>query len=147
VAVWLCGSLAVFALWCVRWRRIAAMARQAMPLTEGREIEALRGLEDAGLATPIEIRLSRSTLEPGIFGITTPILVWPEGISERLDDAQLQAVIAHELWHVRRRDNLAAAFHMLVEAIFWFHPLVWWLGTRLVEERERALRRRSAGVR
>ena len=94
--------------------------------------------EDAGLATPIEIRLSRSTLEPGIFGITTPILVWPEGISERLDDAQLQAVIAHELWHVRRRDNLAAAFHMLVEAIFWFHPLVWWLGTRLVEERERA---------
>jgi bla regulator protein blaR1 len=138
VAVWLCGSLAVFALWCVRWRRIAAIAQQAMPLTEGREIEALRGLEDAGLATPIEIRLSRSTLEPGIFGITTPILVWPEGISERLDDAQLQAVIAHELWHVRRRDNLAAAFHMLVEAIFWFHPLVWWLGTRLVEERERA---------
>jgi bla regulator protein blaR1 len=138
LAVWFCGSLAVLALWCVRWRRIAAMAQQAMPLTKGREIEALRGLEDAGLATPMEIRLSRSTLEPGIFGITTPILVWPEGISERLDDAQLQAVIAHELWHVRRRDNLAAAFHMLVEAIFWFHPLVWWLGTRLVEERERA---------
>ena len=138
LTVWFCGSLAVLALWCVRWRRIAAIAKQAMPLTKGREIEALRGLEDAGLATPIEIRLSRSTLEPGIFGITTPILVWPEGISERLDDAQLQAVIAHELWHVRRRDNLAAAFHMLVEAIFWFHPLVWWLGTRLVEERERA---------
>ena len=138
VAVWLCASLAVFALWCARWRRIAAMAQEAMPLTQGREIEALRVLEDAGLATPIEIRLSRSTLEPGIFGITTPILVWPEGISERLDDAQLQAVIAHELWHVRRRDNLAAAFHMLVEAIFWFHPLVWWVGTRLVDERERA---------
>jgi bla regulator protein blaR1 len=138
VAVWLCGSVAVFALWCVRWRRIAAIAKQAMPLTKGREIEALRGLDFAGLTTPIEIRLSRSTLEPGIFGITTPILVWPEGISEGLDDAQLQAVIAHELWHVRRRDNLAAAFHMLVEAIFWFHPLVWWLGTRLVEERERA---------
>ena len=39
---------------------------------------------------------------------------------------------------MRRRDNLAAAIHMLVEAIFWFHPLVWWLGARLVEERERA---------
>ena len=39
---------------------------------------------------------------------------------------------------MRRRDNLAAAIHMLVESIFWFHPLVWWIGRRLVEERERA---------
>ncbi len=52
--------------------------------------------------------------------------------------AQLEAIFAHELSHVRRRDNLAAAIHMLVEAIFWFHPLVWWLGARLVDERERA---------
>jgi len=49
-------------------------------------------------------------------------------MSEHLDDAQLETVIAHELWHVRRRDNLAAALHMIVEAIFWFHPPVWWLG-------------------
>lgn len=35
-------------------------------------------------------------------------------------------------------DNLAAALHMLVQALFWFHPLVWWLGSRLVDERERA---------
>src|SRR5204863_9231542 len=49
-----------------------------------------------------------------------------------------EAVLANELWHVRRRDNLAAAIHMVVEAIFWFYPLVWWLGARLVEERERA---------
>jgi len=40
--------------------------------------------------------------------------------------------------HVRRRDNLASAVHMLVEAIFWFHPLVWWIGARLIEEREHA---------
>jgi uncharacterized protein (TIGR03435 family) len=39
---------------------------------------------------------------------------------------------------VRRRDNLAAALHKLVEAVFWFHPLVWWVGARLIEERERA---------
>ena len=67
-----------------------------------------------------------------------PVLLWPEGLSERLDDAHLEAVIAHELCHVRRRDNLAAAIHMLVEAVFWFHPLVWWLGARLIDERERA---------
>ncbi|HEX7362621.1 MAG TPA: M56 and DUF3738 domain-containing protein, partial [Bryobacteraceae bacterium] len=51
---------------------------------------------------------------------------------------QLNAILAHELCHVRRRDNLFAALHMIVEAIFWFHPLVWWIGARLVEERERA---------
>ena len=62
----------------------------------------------------------------------------PEGITKHLSPAQLEAVIAHEMCHVRRRDNLTAAMHMAVEAIFWFHPLVWWLGARLVEERERA---------
>jgi bla regulator protein BlaR1 len=50
----------------------------------------------------------------------------------------MEAIITHELCHVRRRDNLTAAVHMLVEAVFWFHPLVWWVGARLVDERERA---------
>ena len=67
-----------------------------------------------------------------------PVLLWPEGLSEKLDDRHLEAVIAHELWHVRRRDNLWAALHMLVEAVFWFHPLVWWIGAHLIAERERA---------
>ena len=46
--------------------------------------------------------------------------------------------MAHEIEHVRRRDNLTAAIHAFVEAIFWFHPLVRWMSTRLIEERERA---------
>jgi bla regulator protein BlaR1 len=139
IAIWLGGFLTVLGGWCVRWRRISAEVQKATLLVQGREAEALRGMErGAGITSPVELRLSRSTLEPGIFGILRPVLLWPEGISQRLDDSQLQAVIAHELWHVRRRDNLAAVFHMLVEAIFWFHPLVWWLGARLFEERERA---------
>jgi uncharacterized protein (TIGR03435 family) len=55
-----------------------------------------------------------------------------------LTPAQLAAVISHELCHIRRRDNLTAVLHMTVETIFWFHPLVWWIGARLVDERERA---------
>ncbi len=77
-------------------------------------------------------------LEPGVFGILRPVLLLPEGITDRLTPAQLEAVIAHELCHVRRRDNLTAAIHMVVETVFWFHPLVWWIRARLVEERERA---------
>jgi hypothetical protein len=52
--------------------------------------------------------------------------------------AQLEAILAHEMCHVRRRDNLTFALHMLVETLFWFHPLVWWIQGRLVEERELA---------
>ncbi len=73
-----------------------------------------------------------------MFGIFRPVLLVPEGIAERLTPAQWEAILAHELCHVRRRDNLTAAIHMAVEAVFWFHPLVWWIGKRLVDERERA---------
>jgi uncharacterized protein (TIGR03435 family) len=138
-AAWLCGFVVVLCVWGLRWRRVSAAMRDAGPLQEGREVEALRRLERVGgVRKRIEMLVSRTTLEPGIFGIVRPVLIWPEGISERLEDAHLEAILAHEVWHVRRRDNLAAAIHMVVEAIFWFHPLVWWLGARLIEERERA---------
>src|SRR5262249_37747639 len=52
--------------------------------------------------------------------------------------AQLDTIIAHELCHWHRKDNLTAAIHMLVETLFWFHPLVWWVGSRMLTERERA---------
>ena len=91
-----------------------------------------------GLRRPIDLVFSAAMFEPGILGISKPVLVLPSGISERLSDAQSEAILTHELRHVCRRDNLAAVVHMLVEAIFWFYPLVWWLGSRLVDERERA---------
>jgi len=62
----------------------------------------------------------------------------PEGLLERLTPAQSQTIITHELCHVRHRDNLIASIHMFVETVSWFHPLVWWIGKRMVEERERA---------
>jgi bla regulator protein BlaR1 len=139
LVTWLCGFVMVTCVWCVRWSRISRATREAVPLRAGREVEALLRIGCiTGRQQRIELLLSRASLEPGIFGIVQPVLVWPEGISERLDDAHLEAILAHELWHVRRRDNLVATMHMVVEAIFWFHPLVWWLGARLVEERERA---------
>jgi bla regulator protein blaR1 len=138
-AIWLAGFLSVLILWTVRWFRITSAARHAEPLSDGREIAALRRIERIfGMRIPIAFLQSRASLEPGIFGILRPVLIWPEGISQHLDDSQLESVLAHEVWHVRRRDNLFAAIHMLVEAVFWFYPLVWWIGARLIDERERA---------
>jgi beta-lactamase regulating signal transducer with metallopeptidase domain len=48
---------------------------------------------------------SPDRLEPGVFGIRKPILLLPEGIDDRLTAGQLQSILAHELCHVRRRDQ------------------------------------------
>ena len=121
--VWACGFLGITGAWWVRWRRLRAVVCAGSPLK---------------LEIPIQAISSSSLLEPGVFGIFRPVLLLPEGIFDRLTPAQLKAVIAHELCHVRHRDNSMAAIHMFVETAFWFHPLVWWIGKRMVEERERA---------
>jgi bla regulator protein BlaR1 len=137
--VWFAGFATVVMLWAVRWRRVARAMRDATPLLAGREVALLRRMERAaGVRSPITLLVSSAAMEPGVFGVVWPVLAWPAAISARLDDAQLEAVLAHEVCHVRRRDNLTAALHMLVEAMFWFHPVVWAIGARLVEERERA---------
>jgi len=139
LAGWFCGFAAVLFFWQLRWARMRAILRKATPIDSGRELEMLHRLEKtAGNSTKVRLMLSEAALEPGIVGIFHPIMLLPSGIAERLSDAQLQAILTHELCHVRRRDNLAAVLHMLVEALFWFHPLIWWLGSRLVAERERA---------
>ncbi len=62
----------------------------------------------------------------------------PEGIFEHLTPEQWRTVVAHELCHVRRRDNLIGLMQMFIETAFWFHPLTWWIGKRIFQERERA---------
>jgi uncharacterized protein (TIGR03435 family) len=136
--IWALGCLAVFAGWAVRWRRMSGVVRHAAPLTSGREMDIVRRLAAANGVRPVPILSSDTPLEPGVFGILRPVLLWPCGISGRLTDRQIEAILAHEICHLRRRDNLAAALHMLVQAVCWFHPLVWWIGARLVDERERA---------
>lgn len=125
--VWLAGIMVVLGAWLMRALRLRHLVRSAMPLVESR----FNGLG-------LEVKISSSKIEPGIVGICRPVLLLPDGILQRLSPQQLDAVIAHELCHVRRRDNLTAAVHMAIAAVFWFHPLVWWIGTRLVAERERA---------
>jgi len=122
-SIWVCGFIGIAFSWWVRWRRIRAAVRAGSPLH---------------LDIPIRARSSPTLLEPGVFGVFRPVLFLPECIFDRLTPAQLNAVLTHELCHIQHRDNLVAAIHMFVETVFWFHPLVWWIGKRMVEERERA---------
>jgi len=85
-----------------------------------------------------QVMSSRGVIEPSVFGVFRPVLLLPKDIQNQLSEEQLRAIIAHEICHIRRRDNLLSSIHMIVAATFWFYPLVWWLGTRLLDERERA---------
>jgi uncharacterized protein (TIGR03435 family) len=123
LAIWLCGALFIVFSWTRSWWKIRSIVRASSPMT---------------LLAEVPVLSSPNLLEPGIFGIVRPVLLLPKGIDERLTSPQLSTIIAHEMCHVRRRDNLTATLHMLVAAIFWFHPAAWWIKARLLEERERA---------
>ena len=137
--VWVCGMVTVLLIWCMRWRKIYRALHRAVPVKSGRELELLRRLETlAKVRRHIPMLRSLDMMEPGIFGIFRPLMLWPDRLSERLENEHIEGILAHELVHVRRHDNLTAAIHMLVEVVFWFHPMVWWIESRLLQERERA---------
>jgi bla regulator protein BlaR1 len=121
--MWALGFAAITSVRCRSWFRIRA---------------ALRASKPVDLPIPVPAFIAPGAEEPGVVGFLRPVLVLPAQLLERLNPRQLNAVLTHEMCHVRRRDNLFAAVHMVVEAIFWFHPLVWWIGARMVEERELA---------
>lgn len=122
-AIWACGSLAVLGRWVLRWRRVRVIVRSGAPI---------------GKISGVPVLAAGDAMEPAAFGIFRSRLLLPAGLASRLSEEEMAAVLAHELCHVRHRDNLSAALHMLVEALFWFYPPVWWIGARMVDERERA---------
>jgi len=123
IALWAIGFAWLVLRWTFHWRRVRASVRTASSLN---------------LPIGWPVKTSPDFGEPGVFGVVRPVLLLPDGILECLAPPELDAIVAHELCHIRHRDNLVTAIHMAVESLFWFHPLVWWVGARLIDERERA---------
>jgi beta-lactamase regulating signal transducer with metallopeptidase domain len=121
--VWGLGSVCIVFRWMRGWRQVRAALLAASPV---------------GQRDKVRVVSSPEILEPGIVGIFRPILLLPHGIESHLTPVQLEAILQHEIAHVHRRDNLTGLIHRAVEVLFWFHPLVWWIGARLIEARERA---------
>jgi bla regulator protein blaR1 len=123
IAVWAVGLAGLICRWAVHWRRMRTLVRAASPLN---------------LPIGVPVKISPAFGEPGVFGIFRPALLLPAGIVDCLTSREMETIVAHEVCHIRRCDNLTTAIHMAVESLFWFHPLVWWVGARLMAERERA---------
>ena len=120
--------------------RLAADARAVAARSSTALCTTRSGASSAreGISTPTAIVASSHSIEPGVLGIRTPVLIWPRHLTAGLSDTHIEAIVAHEVCHIVRRDNLLASVQIVVSAVFWFHPLVWWIGARLVDERERA---------
>jgi len=118
---------------------VRSIIDSATPLRSGREIETLnRARLRLGLRRAIGLRVSPARISPGVFGLSQPIVYWPARLTRRLTDIELETVFLHELAHVRRRDNVISSAFAVLQAVFWFNPVVSWIETRLLQERERA---------
>ncbi len=97
-------------------------------------METMRHL--MGIGFEVSLRVSERIVVPAVVGIWRPMILWPASWFTGLSQAQITAVLAHELAHIRRWDYLANVFQMLVEALLFFNPAVWWISRQVRNERE-----------
>ena len=90
------------------------------------------------LARPVRLLASLRVDAPMVLGLLRPVVLVPAGALAGLDPAQLQAILAHELAHVRRHDYLVNLAQRAVENLLFYHPAIWWISARIREERENA---------
>jgi len=94
--------------------------------------------ERMGVGRPVALVESPAVESPLVLGWLRPMILLPLGLATRLPPSWLDAILAHELAHVRRHDLALRLVQRCVEVLFFFHPVVWWLGTQLDHAREQA---------
>ena len=100
--------------------------------------------KEAGLKRIIG-KLSSHIQSPMVFGHFKPILLFPVALLSKLTPEQVEAVIIHELAHVKRNDYILNIFQIFIELIFYFHPVTWWLTSIIKREREHICDDEAAG--
>ena len=140
VALWLFG-VAVFGLrFALDWRATQSLRKNAHPLTGPKA--ALWGERFArlkhrlGMSRPVVLLASATARIPVALGVLRPVIIVPVAMLSQLSPAQVEAILLHELFHVRRHDYLVNLLQTLAEVLFFFHPAVWWISKRMRAERE-----------
>ena len=94
--------------------------------------------ERAGLKKGVELVESAMVRTPMVVGFLKPMILFPMGVINRLSPEEVEAILAHELAHVLRNDYVFNILQSVVEALFYFHPAVWWMSAQISNERESA---------
>jgi murein DD-endopeptidase MepM/ murein hydrolase activator NlpD len=134
--VWMIGAVATYRIYRRRRGDFIRIAGTARSLEEP-EMLALAETWSNRLGIRREVRLVSSTesVAPFTFGIFRPVVFIPRAV---IDDPKcLEPVLAHEMAHVARFDALWLGLQHILQAVYFFHPLVWISGARLNQERER----------
>ncbi len=88
------------------------------------------------IARPIRLLQSTMVDVPTVIGWLRPVVLMPASTLAAMAPQQLEAILAHELAHIRRHDYLVNLMQTLVETLLFYHPAVWWLSRRIRIERE-----------
>jgi beta-lactamase regulating signal transducer with metallopeptidase domain len=89
-----------------------------------------------GIGRAVRVLACARAAGPAVVGVLRPVILLPAALLSGLTPAQLQALIAHELAHVRRHDYLANLVQVAIESVLFYHPATWWIGRAIRRERE-----------
>jgi TonB family protein len=137
VLSWCAGVLLLTVQLAGGWWRLTRIARRATPIVAGRVTVALPALAGR-LGITREVRLVESALVrvPSVIGWLRPVVVFPVSALAGLPPSHLEAILAHELAHIRRGDFVVNLVQCVVETLLFYHPAVWWVSRRIRVERE-----------
>lgn len=132
LGVVLCGLRPLLG-WHMLWR----LRRTGLSPASDEILRAARRMsEQLGLRRAVRVMQSTLAQVPVVIGYLRPMILLPVGLAASIPLAQLEAILAHELAHVRRHDFIVNLLQTLVETLFFYHPAVWWLSRQVRIERE-----------
>jgi beta-lactamase regulating signal transducer with metallopeptidase domain len=134
---WLCGVAVLTLRLMSGWLWVQRMkSHGAVPAGEGWQRIGARLSRRLHIGR--RVRLLESTIVdvPTVIGWIKPVVLLPASALAGLSPEQLEAILAHELAHIRRHDYLVNLLQTLVETLLFYHPAVWWLSRRIRAERE-----------
>jgi TonB family protein len=136
VPVW-CFGVLLFSIRLV-WgsRQVSRLRHHGQPAGESLHAAIARLGERMGLKRRVGVLIADLGDSPSVVGLVRPVILLPAATLLGLSPEQLEAVLAHELAHIRRYDYLINLLQMLAEALLFYHPAVWWISARIRRERE-----------
>jgi GWxTD domain-containing protein len=136
-AFWLLGVLALSVRWAGGWlllRRKLKAGREAAPPEWIAVLARLR--QRLMVSRPVALYQSVRAAVPATVGWLRPVIIVPTAAFCGLSGAQLEAILAHELAHIRRHDYLVNLLQTVTETLLFYHPAVWWVSREIRRERE-----------
>ncbi|MEP7011319.1 MAG: M56 family metallopeptidase [Acidobacteriota bacterium] len=128
------GLLAIYHLG--GWRQVRRLAGTGRPVSAELAARVAELGRLLGVSRAVGLVESAAVSVPVVIGWLRPVILVPASTLVGLAPWQIEAVLAHELAHVRRNDALANLLQAAVETLLFFHPAVWWVSTQVRVERE-----------